>query len=376
MLTELQLTNFQIHRDRRLTFVPNVNVVTGRSNAGKSSIFRAIRWLVEHKPISGLQTFGEDHTEVTIASDRGEVTRFKHPSEGYGYKAGGLTFVACATKQPSEVQATLGLSEINLQGQHDAPFLLTLSPGQMAKELNRIVDLSIIDKANAMMATNATRTKAELSAMETIAEKQQIELDQIAWVPGVLTQHESLVGLMQELQDKQSRYTLLSDKTQSLQSVSESIAALDKLILGLQALADQARAIADKQNRRKAILATVSPLADVSAKISLVNTIGPGLAKLKKQAEQVDQKRSRLAVLQSAIQRLESTREIHGDVDLLIETSKRLAESRAKRSKLLRLMESMADWQGTYRVAYQAVEELETKLKETKAICPTCKRPL
>jgi len=376
MLTEIHLTNFQAHRDRRLTFGTNVNLITGKTNAGKSSVFRAIRWLVEHKPITGLQTFDEPHTEVTIASERGEVTRFKHPSEGYGYRVAGQTFVACATKQPSEVQATLGLSEINLQGQHDAPFLLTLSPGQMAKELNRIVDLSIIDKANAMAASNATRTKGELSAMETIAEKQKAELDQIAWIPGVLAQHESLVVLMQELQDKQSRYTLLSDKTQVVVELSKSLLALESLILGLHALADQAKALADKQNRRKAILTTVAPLADVSAKISLVNTVGSGLAKLKKQGEQIAAKQSRFVVLQSAIQRLASTKEIHGDVDLLLEASKRLAESRAKRVKLERAVLDIANWFGIYQGACKSVSELETQLKETKAICQTCKRPL
>jgi len=376
MLTEIHLTNFQAHRDRHLTFVPNVNVIVGPTNAGKSSVFRAIRWLVEHKPITGLQTFDEPHTEVTIASERGEATRFKHPSEGYGYKVGDAIFVACATKQPSEVQATLGLSEINLQGQHDAPFLLTLSPGQMAKELNRIVDLSIIDKANSIAASNATRTKGELSAMETIAEKQKAELDQIAWIPGVLAQHESLVVFMQELQYKQNRYTQLSDKSQVIDDLSKSLLALESLILGLQALADQAKALADKQNRRKAILTTVAPLADVSAKISLVNTVGSGLAKLKKQGEQIAAKQSRFVVLQSAIQRLASTKEIHGDVDLLLEASKRLAESRAKQTKLMRLLESIADWQGTYRVACQSVTELETKIKLVREVCPTCKRPL
>jgi hypothetical protein len=246
----------------------------------------------------------------------------------------------------------------------------------MAKELNRIVDLSIIDKANAMAASNATRTKGELSAMETIAEKQKAELDQIAWVPGALVQHKSLVVFMQELQDKQSRYTLLSDKTQVVVELSKSLLALEKLILGLQALADQAKALADKQNRRKAILPTVAPLADVSAKISLVNTVGSGLAKLKKQGEQIAAKRSRFVVLQSAIQRLASTKEIHGDVDLLLEASKRLAESRAKQSKLERVLSGIADWQGTYRVACQSVTELETEIKSVREVCPTCKRPL
>jgi len=376
MLTDIRLTNFQAHRDRHLTFVPNVNVIVGPTNAGKSSVFRAIRWLVEHKPITGLQTFDEPHTEVTIASDRGEVTRFKHPTEGYGYKAAGQTFVACATKQPSEVQATLGLSEINLQGQHDPPFLLTLPPGQMAKELNRIVDLSIIDKANAMAANKATRTKGELSAMETIAEKQQAELDQIAWFPSVLAQYESLVVYMQELQYKQNRCTLLSDKTLVVEALSHSLQSLDKLIFDLQALADQAKAFADKKNRRAAILAATAPLADVSAKISLVNIVGSGLAKLKKQGEQIAAKRSRLAAIRPVAQQLAAVKPIHGDVDGLLATGKRLAESRAKQSKLEHVLSGIADYRQAIQVACQTVSELETKIKLVREVCPTCKKPL
>jgi DNA repair exonuclease SbcCD ATPase subunit len=169
---------------------------------------------------------------------------------------------------------------------------------------------------------------------------------------------------------------LLSDKTQVVEALSLSLQSLDKLILDLQALADQAKAFADKKNRRTAILAATAPLADVSAKISLVNTVGAGLAKLKKQGEQIAAKRSRLVAIRPAAQQLAAVKPIHGDVDGLLATGKRLAESRAKQSKLERVLYSIADWQGTYLVACQSVTELEIQIKSVREVCPTCKKLL
>ena len=376
MLTEVELTNFQAHRSRSLTFSPNVNVIVGPTNAGKSSVFRAIRWLVEHKPITGLQTFGEDHTEVTIASEVGRVTRFKHPSEGYGNKVADATFVACATKQPSEVQATLGLSEINLQGQHDPPFLLSLSPGQMAKELNRIVDLSIIDKANAMVASHATKTKAELTAMQSIADKQQAELDQIAWVPGVLAQYESLEVFMQELQHKRNRYTALLSKVGELAANKADDLKLVHLIEGMQSLCDQSREIFDKQTRLSMIFYVVTHWTQALSKITLLNAVGAGLAKLKRDGEEIAAKATKRRLLLQFVGKYQAVKIIDGPVDDLVQTCKRLAESRARHIKIDRILLSLHDLQTRDSSQSQEIQTLETKLKETKAICPTCKKPL
>ena len=46
MLTSLTIKNFQSHKDSTLQFSPNVNVILGHNDSGKSAIFRAIDFVV------------------------------------------------------------------------------------------------------------------------------------------------------------------------------------------------------------------------------------------------------------------------------------------------------------------------------------------
>ena len=59
------------------------------------------------------------------------------------YGVEGKTYEAFGNDVPPAVSKLLGLAEVNFQGQHDAAFWFGLSPGQLAKELNKIVDLEL-----------------------------------------------------------------------------------------------------------------------------------------------------------------------------------------------------------------------------------------
>ena len=46
----VRLKRFQKHDDTKLEFSPGLNIIIGETDNGKSSIVRAIRWLIENKP--------------------------------------------------------------------------------------------------------------------------------------------------------------------------------------------------------------------------------------------------------------------------------------------------------------------------------------
>jgi len=144
MILELRLQNFQPHRTMRLQFSPGLNVILGPTDRGKSSICRALRWVALHESASGLVSHGETSLKVGVLTPEGVVTRFKD-SKKYGYKAKGEEFVACAKEQPKQVSDMLMLSDVNFQAQFDPHFLISLTPGQVAKEINKIVALEDID---------------------------------------------------------------------------------------------------------------------------------------------------------------------------------------------------------------------------------------
>ena len=182
MIQELKLKNFNKHRALHLCFSPHLNVLVGHTDAGKSACLRALSWVARHETLSqGTITHGETSLRVGIKTDKGTVVRFKD-SSGYGYKAGGETFLACAQKQPKEVADILNLADINFQGQHDAPFMLSLTPGKLAEAINDIVDLAAIDMCQTWLKSQRekSRTLVESGAMRVAAH--QATLESLAWV--------------------------------------------------------------------------------------------------------------------------------------------------------------------------------------------------
>lgn len=187
MIRQIRLTNFQAHRSLTLTLTPGLNVVIGPSDTGKSAIIRALRFTALHESATGLTTHGETDLQVGILTPLGGVVRFKNSKE-YGYKVGQEKFLACAKQQPKAVSDRLMLTVVNFQGQMDSVFLLALTGGQLAKEINKIVALEDIDKSISWLRTQSAklgtlidneqhkliRYKADLLPFETLDRKQEL----------------------------------------------------------------------------------------------------------------------------------------------------------------------------------------------------------
>ena len=158
MIRKVAIQNFQIHKQTELEFKEGMNVIAGSSDNGKSSIIRAIRWVLMNRPTGfAFHTHGaKDDTAVAMVfGDYECVTRQKGEKNSGGYHHRGKTYAALRTDVPPEIQEVLNLSDINIQSQHDPYFLLQDSPGEVAKKLNMIAGLGVIGetikKANAVV---------------------------------------------------------------------------------------------------------------------------------------------------------------------------------------------------------------------------------
>ena len=145
MIKSLTLQNFQSHKQSTLEFNPGVNVIIGPSDSGKTAFIRALRWLVWNRPSGDAfrSTWGGE-TKVTLSLDEIDIIRSKDKIEEY--KLGKTEFKAFKTEVPTEIIQALNLNEINLQQQLDSPFLLTSTPGEVARHFNKIAHLDQIDE--------------------------------------------------------------------------------------------------------------------------------------------------------------------------------------------------------------------------------------
>ena len=147
MIREIELINFQGHGHSVLALSPGLNVITGPSDNGKSSIIRAIRWVLQNRPQGdGICKHDTDETRVIIRTDSHVIERFRKGRDNC-YVLDGKVFRAMRGGVPDEIVQALNISPACLQSQHDIHYLINLSPGEAAKHVNELADLSEIDSS-------------------------------------------------------------------------------------------------------------------------------------------------------------------------------------------------------------------------------------
>jgi DNA repair ATPase RecN len=184
MLKRIRIRNFQRHEDLKIRFDPQITAIVGPSDVGKSSILRAIRWVATNRPLGdGFIRYGSKSTAVKLWSDSGQVERRRGSVNTYTVDTKVLE--AFGVEVPGDVLRVLKIDSVNFQGQHESPFWFDLSPGDVAKQLNAIVDLSLIDKTMKKLNSRLRTAKAELSVCQQRLEKASEEHTSLEWIEDV-----------------------------------------------------------------------------------------------------------------------------------------------------------------------------------------------
>jgi len=195
MLERIRLTNFQCHVKLKIALGKSILAIIGDSDVGKSSICRALRWLALNKPRgSGFIRWGEKDCSVKVRIDGVDIERVKD-SNGNRYIVNGKEYKAIGYDVPPDVASLLALGPENFQQQHDSPFWFNLTPGELGKELNKIVDMEIIDKALAEVASRLRKEKSVGDVCEQRLAQAKDRTKELEWVPGFVEELDVVVGL-------------------------------------------------------------------------------------------------------------------------------------------------------------------------------------
>jgi DNA repair exonuclease SbcCD ATPase subunit len=152
MFENFKIEYFQSHQDTGIFLHSGVNVFIGSSDRGKTSILRALKWLMENRPsgIAFRSWFANktDKVKVSLRTIEGHQIIHERGIGGGKYILdGGEPFEAYGVGVPDEIKDVLNIGEFNVQEQFSRYFLLQDSPGEVARTLNRIVNLDEIDEA-------------------------------------------------------------------------------------------------------------------------------------------------------------------------------------------------------------------------------------
>jgi len=182
VIERIELTDYQCHAKLDVRLDPGITTIVGDSDSGKSAIIRALQAVALNRLSGeGFVRRGQDGYRVRVRVDGVTVARERNGSSN-AYRAGKKEFKSFGRDVPPDVSGLMRLSEDNFQGQHDPPFWFGLSAPELARKLNAVVDLELIDSVLSKLASKERSLRAEVVVVGDRLRKAKAEAASLSWV--------------------------------------------------------------------------------------------------------------------------------------------------------------------------------------------------
>ncbi|RJQ24595.1 hypothetical protein C4577_07435 [Candidatus Parcubacteria bacterium] len=181
MLTKIKAKNFQSLEEIEVDLNHPVTVFCGKTGSGKSSLLRALRWIVlnlQPQKVNFVKR-GKKTFAVELEVDGNLINRTKPDNV---YRLNGSEYKAFGTKIPEDIDKILNVDKLNFSHQLDGPFWFDLSPGQVSKELNSIINLEVIDSSLSKAKSSITSSKKESEVCQNRLKEAKAKKKSLLWV--------------------------------------------------------------------------------------------------------------------------------------------------------------------------------------------------
>lgn len=228
MIQQIEIKNFQSHKQTVLNLSAGVNLIIGKSDSGKTAILRALNWLINNKPAGdSFRSSWGGTTQVDIVTAEDDmIQRIKSDKESI-YAAGEDTFKAFGQGVPDEISKLLNISSLNIQYQMDSPFLLSESSGEVARYFNRIVNLEAIDESLKKAHSKLTSTGQEITFNEKELEKEQQKFDSYEWVLKAEKEFDPLYDQSKKVEEIKEVYEELQNCISIITNAQKSLSEIN-----------------------------------------------------------------------------------------------------------------------------------------------------
>lgn len=335
MLTKIKIQNFQAHEKAVVDLDP-VTTFVGPSDVGKSAFIRSLQWACLNQPSgSAFIREGAPGASVKIEAEDHVIGRLRSGSRNE-YTLDGKEMVAFGSTIPEPITGTLRVTEENFQGQHDPPFWLSLSAGEVSRKLNAVVDLSDIDRSLSALAKETRSRKIETNLLRGQVKQAKERRDALEWVTDADRDYQTVEELDAERSRTAARVTRLGGLVSDVEELETS------------------------QERRR---------------VRLEDTKSVGLAM--QRALTVKQKAAKLREMIVSMQTLSELADMEQpDVEGLDQLAGKLRRIQKKVSDLSNLIRATATLRGRIEEDQEVLAEVETEIKNMPTTnCPTCGRP-
>lgn len=275
----VDIENFQSHEKTHVDFNTGLNVIVGESNNGKTSILRAMDWVVDNQPLgTDFIMTGKNYCKVRITYDNDTfIERYRTLKDTGYYRVGVIQngqetyqeYKGFTNNVPVEVMNVHQMPKIsvtksiethlNKMSQLERPFLITDNTNEKAAAIGKITGTDIIDTAIKNASSEIASDKKVIKA--NIKLKEDFEATLIDINPVVTRQ-----DFYKRALNVNTRLERLYNDGQVIQTdrivCNDAINNCTQTINNLKAILDKTQDVSDAEMLRDKIVSMMDILKD------------------------------------------------------------------------------------------------------------------
>lgn len=177
---QIQINNFQSIKQLNMQ-LGDLTVITGRSDCGKSALFRAVKAAVSNQSGDAYITQGEKRTVVQID----DVKWIQSKTEN-AYEIGDRKWQKCGRGVPDEVSAELNMGEtefskdvkafLNFSGQLEQAFIVQGNPADNAKIIGSISNVHVVYNGLREAEKDTKNIKRKMTVIQEQLDESTVQL--------------------------------------------------------------------------------------------------------------------------------------------------------------------------------------------------------
>lgn len=228
---ELEITNYQIIKHGKITFKPGLTLITGQSNNGKSSIFKAFKQLAYNTPGSDYISHNTNHTSLKLTlPNQDQILYYKSKNDSHYQINQNQPLSKIGSQQVPQIAQLLHIDKTlnyNFWNQLDKPFLISLSP----KEQFDLLQQSPHTQTLQSILQNITQDRKNTQQLH-LQQESQLQL-----IQQQNTQYQNQLTLLPNYTQLYTQITSLKDQSQHLLNLKNTLNqynSIDTLTLQFQ----------------------------------------------------------------------------------------------------------------------------------------------
>lgn len=346
MIKSISIKNYQSHKDTFIPLKDGLNVITGASDSGKSVILRAFRWVLYNRPlgdeIRNWDTKNDDSVCVEITTNENIIVgkeRKKKKNIYYIIENGNKQiFEAVGQDVPEQIIKALGVTDINIQSQHDKYFLLDsgISAGEVAKRFNEMVGLDVIDKTFKNFNSNISAIKGEKEQSEKDIKTYTQKIKELSFIDIYLPQFEALQNKKKAIEQKQEKeiaiYSLV-EKIKNIHVLQSKLRATISFEDKINQLINKQQEITlktEKYNNIQALLINGFKIEDELSLFEILAGYEEKIKTLKEKIKGIELRKEEIGFIENKVHSLKNIQ------NLMLGLKEKIKENTSQLNKLLK----------------------------------------